>query len=178
MDNLFDWENPDKKTHNFILQYGEQELAKVKRKSFYTSFFLFIIFEFWPLINSVIYFNQYYLDNDVRSKLIISLSTVLLVIIFSIGYYFYNISSKKKILLDIRNNKIKTIPTVVKEKKIRKSISVQLLGEETKPYTISKKLYKEIESGSSLLAIKYEKGYGFYDKYDFISNPNTIVEEE
>ena len=39
MDNLFDWEKPDENMQNLITEYGEQELTKVKRRSFFTSFF-------------------------------------------------------------------------------------------------------------------------------------------
>lgn len=177
-DNLFDWEQPDEKTQNFIIEYGQQELTKVKRRSFFTSYFLFIILEFWPTTFSVLLINEYYLGNDVIDRLTISITSILFVILFSIAYYYYNVRSKKKLLSDIKSNKIKTISAVVREKKTRNSILVQLLGEELNSYSIPRKLHKDIESGTSLLAIKYENSNGFNDKYDFILNPNTIAEDD
>lgn len=178
MDNLFDWEKPDENMQNLITEYGEQELTKVKRRSFFTSFFLFIIFEFWPTTFSILLINEFYLGNDVIERLTISLSSIILVLLFSIAYYYYNVRSKKKLLSDIKSNKIKTISTVVREKKKRNSILVQLLGEELSSYKIPRMLHKDIESGTSLLAIKYENCNGFNDKYDFILNPNTIAEDD
>ncbi|MBQ9935912.1 MAG: hypothetical protein IJO70_08695 [Lachnospiraceae bacterium] len=177
-DNLFDWEQPDNETLYYIKEYGKNELAKEKKSRLYSAFALLITLEFYPIfISSGLLVNHYISELSVQKEIFICILFIFIIIFCVIAYYIFTVRKKKKVLLDIKNNNIKTFLTVVREKN-KKKILVQLPEEDVNAFIIPAKLYKEIEAGSPLIAIKYDNKDGFYDKYDFILNPNIIAENE
>lgn len=177
-DNFFDWEQPDNKTLNYIKEYGDHEFVKTKKSIFFKFYIMLVTLEFYPFfISSGLLVNYYINETGTKKQVFMGISSIFIILFFVIAYYIFTVRKKKKVLLDIKNNNIKTFSTVVREKN-KKKILVQLPEEDVKAFIIPAKLYKEIEAGSPLIAIKYDNKNGFYDKYDFILNPNIIAEDE
>ncbi len=182
LENLFDWEYPDDKTNNSIKEYGKAKFEKERSKLFLLSFAAFSILESFPFtcllaeiftININERFDLYYVY--------INITQCIIIFILFLIFYIVKIRYKKKKLLDITDNKVKIFNTIVRSKKWflgKYIISVQLFEDKPINYRIDKKLYKNVDKGSSIVAIKYDNKNGFIDKYDFILNPNTIIEEE
>lgn len=178
-DNLFDWEQPNDKSLNHIKEYGKKELAKAKSSIFLKFYIMLVTLEFYPIfITAGILVNYYINETATKKHVFMGISSIFVILIFVISYYIFTVRKKKKVLIDINNNKIKTFSAVVQEKNKKRTILVQLPGEDDKSYAIPKNLYNEIESGSPLIAIKYDNKNGFNDKYDFIKDPNIIAQDE
>lgn len=182
LDNLFDWEYPDDKTNNCIKEYWNTVYKKERRITLLFHFLTFLIAEYFPIMFAIIFIGMNDLNNAFWFKnLVICIISSILVIVFFIISYIITMRGKKKIMSDIANNKVKTFNTVVRDKKRKFGkhiISVQLLEDKPVDYIVNKKLFKSIDKGSAIIAIKYENKKGFYDKYDFILDPNTIAEND
>lgn len=182
LENLFDWEYPDDKTNNYIKEYGKAKFEKDRSKLFLLNFAGFAILESLPF--SLLLANIFTININERFDLFyasINITQCVIIFILFLIYYNVKIHYKKKKLLDITNNKVKIFNTVVRSKKWflgKHIISVQLFEDKPINYRVDKKLYKNVDKGSSIVAIKYDNKNGFIDKYDFILNPNTILEEE
>ena len=175
----FDWKEPDQKELDYIIEFANKEYKQKNSSTYLIGLLILLFVELLPVC---------LLIGSIASKapsvdIIRNILGVVILAGLDVGICTLIIKSRQNLISDIKNNKIKIMYVVVRDKKTVKSgdfeskfATVQLSDNELKEFKITDELYSKIGLGSLLIAVKYENGTGFYDEYDLLSNPNTIAE--
>ncbi len=175
----FDWKDPDQKELDYIFEFANKEYKNKTSSTYLIGALILILVELFPacmLIGSIA--SKAPAGDIIRN----ALGVVILVGLYA-GICFIIKNSRQTLINDIKNNKVKIMYVVVRDKKTVQSgdfeskyATVQMSDNKLREYKITDALYNKIGLGSLLIAVKYENGSGFYDEYDLLLNPNTIAE--
>ncbi len=175
----FDWKEPDQKELDYILEFANKEYKNKTTSEYLMGALILLFVELFPvcmLIGSIA-------SKAPAGDIIRNASGVAILGGLYAGICFFIKKSRQTLISDIKNNKVKIMYVVVRDKKTvqngdfeSKYATVQMSDNELKEYKITDALYNKIGLGSLLIAVKYENGSGFYDEYDLLLNPNTIAE--
>lgn len=173
-----EWKKPDQKENEYILEFANKAYKSKNKLTYIIGLLILLFFEMLPV--------GLLIGSNSASDVIRNIIGILIFGGLYVGICALLTYGRKNIINDIKNNNIEIMYVVVRDKKTiqgnnmesGKYTTVQMADNKMREFLISDELYDKIGLGSLLIAVKYENGSGFYDEYDLLLNPNTIVEND
>ena len=173
-----EWEKPDQKELDYILEFANKTYKSKNKNTYLIGLFILLFIELFPICLLI--------GSNSTADIIRNIVGIIILVGLYVGICALFTYDRKNTVNDIKNNNIKIMYVVVRDKKTvqgnnmesGKYTTVQLADNKMREFLISDELYDKIGLGSLLIAVKYENGSGFYDEYDLLLNPNTIAEND